>query len=142
LRTPAHRALEEFEVRRDNFSILRVSQNGTFVDRSYPGFLNESGYGIEGLYPLLYTLAIDEPYSFYLAAVNNEIATPSSPRGTPRLRQYFHIAALVPYFDEFGVFRIVVFESAAETSFNAFRNRYPGHNVNLVKVPVSARFDP
>jgi hypothetical protein len=140
--TLAYRTLEEFEVRRDNFSFIMVNENGTFVDYSYPGFLPEAGYGIEGLRALLYTLAIDEPFTFYLAAVNAEIATPSSPRGTPRLRQYYHVAALVPYFDEFGVFRIVVFESAAETSFNAFRNRYPGHYINLVKIPVSPRFDP
>jgi hypothetical protein len=142
LRSPAHSALEEFEVRRDNFSLIMSNQNRTTVTNSYPGFMQESGYSIEGLLPLLYTLAIDEPYSFYLAAVNNEIATPTSPRGTPRLRQYFHVAALVPYFDENGVFRIVVFESAAETSFNTFRNRYPGHFINLVKIPVSPNFDP
>ncbi|MCL2175877.1 MAG: hypothetical protein FWB73_07515, partial [Treponema sp.] len=143
LRSPMYRSLEEFEIRRDNFSTLMVSENRTLVDRSYPGFLNEAGYGIEGLRPLLYTLAIDEPYSFYLASVNMEVSTPSSPRGTPRLRQYFHTAAFVPYFDEYGVFRIVVFESAAETSFNAFRSRYNlNHFVNLVKVPVPVRFDP
>lgn len=142
LRSPSHSSLEEFEVRRDNFSFIMVNQNRTFVTQAYPGFMHEAGYGIEGLRPLLYTLAIDEPYSFYLAAVSREFATPASPRGTPRLRQYFHVAALVPYFDEHGVFRIVVFESAAETSFNAFRNRYPGHFVNLVKIPVSPNFSP
>jgi len=142
LRSPAFRSLEEFEVRRDIFTHLIFNDNGSFVDRSYHGFMNEAGYGVEGLRPLLYTLAVDEPYSFYLAAVNNEISTPGSPTGTPRLRQYFHVAALVPYFDEFGVFRIVVFESAAETSFAAFRNRYPGHFVSLVKVPVPAKFEP
>jgi hypothetical protein len=142
LRSPAFRDLEEFEVRSDIFSHVIVSENRAFVDRTYPGFMPEAGFGIEGLRPLLYTLAIDDPHSFYLVAVNNEISTPTSPRGTPRLRQYFHVAALVPYFDEYGVFRIVVFESAAETSFNDFRNRYPGHFVNLVRVPVSPRFDP
>ena len=142
LRSSAYRALEEFEVRSDNFSLLALNQNNTFVTQSYPGFTNEAGYSIEGLHPLLYTLAIDEPFSFYLAAVSTEISTPTSPTGTPRLRQYYHTAAFVPYFDEFGNFRIVVFESAAETSFNAFRSRYPGHHVNLVKIPVSARFEP
>jgi len=143
LRSPMYRSLDEFEIRRDSFSTLIINENRTLVDRSYPGFLNEAGYGIEGLRPLLYTLAIDEPYSFYLATVNTEVSTPTSPRGTPRLRQYFHTAALIPYFDEYGVFRIVIFESAAETSFNAFRNRYNlNHNVNLVKVPVPERFDP
>ncbi|MCL2801622.1 MAG: hypothetical protein FWD28_07700 [Treponema sp.] len=135
LRSPAYRALQEFEVRTDNFSSVLVNRNRTFVTNSYPGFLNEAGYGVEGLHPLLYTLAIDDPFSFYLAAVNNE-------RGTPRLRTYFHVAALIPYFDANGDFRIVVFESAAETSFTAFRNRYPGHYVNLVRIPVTTRFDP
>jgi hypothetical protein len=144
LRSPAHRALEEFEVRSDVFSLIMVNRDRAFVTNSFPGFMHEAGYGIEGLHPLLYTLAIDEPFNFYLAAVSNEIATPSHPRGTPRLRQYFHVAALVPFFDEFGNFRIVVFESAAETSFSSFRNRYryPGHFVNLVKIPVTSRFDP
>jgi hypothetical protein len=106
--------------------------------------MSEAGYGVEGLHPLLYTLAIEEPFSFYLAAVSQEIATPTSPRGTPRLRQYFHVAAIVPFFDEFGNFRIVVFESAAENSFATFRSRYrePGHFVNLVKIPVTGTFDP
>jgi len=145
LRSSSLHALEEFEVRSDNFSTIIVNENRAFVTNSYPGFLEEAGYGVEGLHPLLYTLAIDEPFSFYLAAVNNEIGAPITPenlRGAPRLRQYFHVAALVPYFDEYGIFRIVVFESAAETSFNAFRFRYPGHYVNLVKIPVVSSFDP
>jgi len=145
LRSPSYRALKEFEVRSDNFSLVQVNENRTFVTNNYPGFLEEAGYGIEGIHPLLYTLAIDEPYSFYLAAVNTEIAAPvtrANMRGTPQLRQYFHVAALFPYFDEYGTFRIVVFESAEETSFSAFRSRYPGHYVNLVQIPVVSAFDP
>jgi hypothetical protein len=142
LRSSSYRSLDEFEIRRNDFSSVLVNENRSFVIHSYPSFLPEAGYGIEGLHPLLYTLAIDEPYSFYLAAVNTEISTPSSIRGTPRLRQYYHIAALVPYFDENGIFRIVVFESAVENSFSSFRNRHPGHFVNLVKIPISPTFDP
>ncbi|MCL2721589.1 MAG: hypothetical protein FWD47_09670 [Treponema sp.] len=142
LRSPSYMVLEEFEVRRDNFSLLMVNQNRNFTVHSYPGFMDEAGYSIEGLHPLLYTLAIDEPFSFYLAAISNEIANPSNPRGTPRLRQYYHVAVLIPYFDEAGIFRIVVFESAAETSFTSFRNRYPGHFINLVRIPVTTRFTP
>jgi len=136
LRSPAYGKLEEFEVRNDNFAAIMVNQNKNFVTQSYPGFTPEAGYGIEGLHPLLYTLAVDEPFNFYLAAVSNEI------RGTPPLRQYYHIAALIPYFDENGNFNIAVFESAAETSFGDFRRRYPSHHVNLVKIPVTPTFDP
>jgi len=145
LRSPSYGSLEEFEVRADNFASLMVNENRTFVDHNYPGFLPEAGYGIEGIHPLLYTLAVDEPFKFYLAAVSEESGVPVTPdnlRGGPRLRQYYHIAALIPYFDEYGVFRIVVFESAAETSFAAFRTRYPGRYVNLVQIPVAAAFDP
>jgi hypothetical protein len=145
LRSDVYRSLEEFEVRADTFPAVLVNENRAFVIRSYPGFLENAGYGTEGLHPLLYTLAIDEPFKFYLAAVNTEMGvaiTADNPTGGPRLRQYFHVAALVPYFDEYGIFRIVVFESAAETSFNAFRTRYPGHCVNLVQIPLTAAFDP
>jgi hypothetical protein len=161
LYSPAFGSLNEIEVRHEPFSqiILRGKKNSVIY--SYPGFTENAGYGIEGLQALLYTLAIDEPGKFYLAAINREDGPPTTPdnlRGTPRMRQYFHIAALIPYFNERGVFQITVFESAAETSFNALRNRslwlreevvddelkiYPnGYHVNLVRVPVETTFDP
>jgi len=160
LLAPSFGNLDEIEVRSEPFSqmILRT-RNTTFL-HSYPGFLENAGYGVEGLLPLLYTLAIDEPGKFYLAAVNNEIGPPTTkdnPKGEPRMRQYFHIAAFIPYFSEGGVFHVAVFESAAETSISAFRNRYPlsektidgekrlfpnGHYVNLVRIPVETVFEP
>jgi hypothetical protein len=114
--------------------ILRNGGNSTV--RPYPGFLHNAGFGFEGLHPLLYTLAIDEPGRIYLAAVNNELGP------APRMRQYFHIAVLAPYFNEAGNFQVAVFESAEETSFNNFKTRYPGHCVNLVRIPVETAFDP
>jgi hypothetical protein len=165
LYSPAFGSLTEIEVRHEPFSQLILRGRRSSVIYSYPGFMENAGYGIEGLHALLYTLAIDEPGRFYLAAVNDEggpLATDQNPRGMPRLRRFFHIAALVPYFTERGVFQIAVFESAAETSFNALRNRYPnreviekdingndelkiypdGHYVNLVRIPVETAFDP
>ena len=145
LRSPAFATLEEIEVRTDRFSQMIVRRGSSSSIQSYPGFFGNAGHGIEGLLPLLYTLAIDEPGRFYLAAVNNEIGEPATPenlRGRPRLRQFFHVAALVPYFNENGVFQVAVFESAAETSINAFRSRYPGHFVSLVRIPVETAFDP
>jgi hypothetical protein len=58
------------------------------------------------------------------------------------MRQHFHVAALIPYFNEYGNFHIAVFESAEETSFAAFRGRYPGHYVNLVAIPLEPNFEP
>ena len=145
LRSPSHAVLSEIEVRTQPFSQIIHRQNNTSVIRPYPGFLPDGGFGIEGIHALLYTLAIDEPGRIYLAAVNNEIRdaiTPDNPRGLPRMRQYFHIAVLVPYFDERGYFQVAVFESAAETSINFFKNRYPGNYVNLVRIPVDGYFNP
>jgi hypothetical protein len=145
LRSPAFATLEEIEVRRWPFTeLIRRAGDGNRA-QSYPGFLNDAGFGIEGLHPLLYTLAIDEPGRIYLAAISNEISaptTPSNPRGLPRMRQYFHIAVLVPYFNASGVFQVAVFESAAETNFTRFKARYPGHFVNLSRVSLDGRFEP
>jgi hypothetical protein len=160
LLSPSFGNLDEIEVRSDRFSqmILRTRNNNVLY--AYPGFLENAGFGVEGLQPLLYTLAIDEPGMFYLAAINNErgpAATQENPRGAPRMREYFHIAAFVPYFSEGGVFHIAVFESAAENSFSDFRGRFPyserlidgemrlfpnGHYVNMVRIPLETAFEP
>jgi hypothetical protein len=153
LRSPDYAGAEDFEVRELPFSQLilrsqtagaRGPSSGPAV-RNYPGYLENSGFGVEGLRALLYTLAIDEPGRAYLASVNTEMGPPSTldnPRGLPRMRQHFHIAVLIPYFDEYGSFQIAVFESAEETRFTRFLARYPGHNVNLVRIPVEGAFEP
>jgi hypothetical protein len=136
LRSPGYGILEEIEVRKAPFSsvILREREGGVLC--SFPGFLMNAGFGFEGLHPLLYTLAIDEPGRIYLASINNEM------NPAPRMRQYFHVAVLVPYFNENGNFQVALFESAEETSFSRFKNRYPGHYVNLVRIPVEGKFNP
>jgi hypothetical protein len=145
LRSPAFGSLTEIEVRQDPFSWLIIREGRNSIVQSYTGFLENAGYGTEGLLPLLYTLAIDEPGKFYLAAVNTETKVPEPQANTPRIpiiRQYFHVAALIPYFNENGTFQVAVFESAAETSINAFRSRYPGHYISLVRIPVETTFEP
>jgi hypothetical protein len=149
LRSPAFGSLEEIEVRDWPFSQViqrtaeRQAEGSPLI--SYTGFLTNAGFGFEGLHPLLYTLAIDEPCRIYLAAVNKPISapvTPDNPRGLPIIRQYFHVAVLVPYFTEQGIFQVAVFESAEETSFSRFRTRYSGQFVNLVRIPIEGKFDP
>jgi hypothetical protein len=146
LRAPAFGDLAEIEVRDAPFSaVIRRERQGPVV-RPFPGYLNDVGFDIEGIHPLLYTLAIDEPGRIYLASVNAEMGAPTTadnPRGLPRMRQYFHVAVLVPYFNEYGNFRVAIFESAEETQFNTFKTRYPSnHSVNLVRIPIETSFDP
>ncbi|MDR2080018.1 MAG: hypothetical protein LBP74_09890 [Treponema sp.] len=146
LKAPAFASLEEIEVRNAPFSaVIHREKQGTVV-RSFPGYLPDAGFGIEGIHPLLYTLAIDEPGRIYLASVNAEMGAPitaDNPRGLPRMRQHFHVAVLIPYFNEYGNFRVAIFESAEETQFKAFKTRYPSdHYVNLVRIPIETSFDP
>jgi hypothetical protein len=152
-RSPDYSGAADFEVRELPFSQLITRGQSAAPPgpspgpalKNYPGYLENSGFGIEGLRPLLYTLAIDEPGYIYLASVNNETGPPSTadnPRGLPRMRRHFHVAVLIPYFDEYSGFQVAVFESAGETRFTRFLARYPGHNVNLARVPVEGPFDP
>ncbi|MDR0555344.1 MAG: hypothetical protein LBG76_11205 [Treponema sp.] len=145
LRGSALGELQEIEVQDARFaSVITRSREGSAV-RSYPGYLSQAGFGIEGLHPLLYTLAIDEPGRVYLASVNTELGAPESAanlRGGPWMRRHFHVAVLAPFFDENGDFQVVVFESAQETAFAQFKARYPNHYVNLARVPVEGAFDP
>lgn len=136
LKSPAFAVLEEIEVNQCPFSQIILRGGATSRTAPYTGFLSDAGFDIKGLPALLYTLAIDEPGMLYLGAVNNELAP------KPRMRQYFHVAAFLPYFDDNGAFHVALFESAAETSFNRFPARYPGHYINLVRLPVEANFDP
>jgi hypothetical protein len=129
-------ALEEIEVRKGSFTSLILRSRQGASPRSYPDFLRNAGFGSEGIQPLLYTLAVDEPGHIYLASISTEQGP------APRMRRHFHVAVLVPYFSETGIFRVALFESAEETSFVNFKSRYPGHQINLVRVPVEGAFDP
>jgi hypothetical protein len=135
LLAPGFGKLEEIEVQKWPFSSIIIRNPNGSVIESYPGFLLNAGFGVEGLQPLLYTLAIDEPGNVFLASVNEE-------RGSPPLRTHFHVTVLVPYFNDYGNFQVTVFESASETTFTNFRNRYPGGFVNLVRIPVDGSFSP
>lgn len=134
-RSEAFSALPEFEIRKAPFAALLVRQGrGSYV-KTFPEHLPNAGFSFEGIRPLLYALAIDEPGNLYLGAISRE-------GGTPPLRTYFHVVVLAPYFDENKVFHVAIFESAEETSFARFRNRYPSHHINLCRIPIETAFTP
>lgn len=136
LRSSSFARVENVEVRRESFASLIDRSRGSAAIKNYPGFLLNAGFSLEGIRPLLYTLAIDEPGCLYLASVNNERPT------VPPQRQHYHVAVLVPYFSETGVFQVAVFESAAETGLTGFIGRHPNAMVNLVRIPVEGSFEP
>ncbi|MDX9898457.1 MAG: hypothetical protein RBT62_06035 [Spirochaetia bacterium] len=118
---------------------LRVSDadpvNGGSRYEAYSDNFDDAGLDVRGLKAALFLLASREPNRFYLAQFNARDKTP------PNLRRYFHIAALFPYFDKDGVFKVDVFESAAETSLEGVLSR--GYEfVKLIRMPSAAHFEP
>lgn len=101
------------------------------------GYSKNIGYRISDLMPLMYFLAVTEPGHFYLGAVSDD-------NRTPGLREYHHIAILLPYFDENGQFMVDVFESAVETPAETFIRNNLSAYINLVRVraPEDGYFQP
>jgi len=110
--------------------------NGGSSYRSFTDNFDDAGIEVAGLKATLFLLASREPGRFYLAQFNARDPNP------PRLRRYFHIAALFPYFDTDGIFRVAVFESAEETSLDRIMRSTSYEYVKLVRMPSSARFVP
>lgn len=110
--------------------------NGGSIYRSFTDNFNDAGIEVAGLKAALFLLASREPGRFYLAQFNARDPNP------PRLRRYFHIAALFPYFDTDGIFQVAVFESAEETSLDRIMRSTLYEYVKLVRMPASARFEP
>ena len=96
----------------------------------------DAGLDIRGLKATLFVLASREPGHFYLAQFNARDPEP------PNLRRYFHMAALFPWFDRDGVFRVTVFESAAETSLERITGDKDYEFVKLIRMPAPSRFSP
>ncbi len=128
-------ALSEIEVRQGAVAALRLSGDPN-SQRSYLPYMKDVGFAMEGLKATLFGLAVDEPGRMYLASINAEVGD------EPRLRRHFHVAVLMPLFEEDGRFTVTVFESAAETDFDAFVRRYPLMHANLVRLPVESTFAP
>lgn len=110
--------------------------NGGSAYQVYSDNFDDAGFELRGLKAVLFTLAAREPGRYYLAQFSARDPKP------PRLRRYFHLAALFPYFDADGVFRVTVFESAEETSLDRIMADRDYEFVKLVRMPIPGRFSP
>ena len=135
---PGHRhSLTENDVSISPFALTSASHdliNGGLPYEAFPAYDVDSGYPMRGLKATLYILAVREPGSAYLASISRI--------GPSGLRRHYHVALLLPRFDESGNFKVEVFESAAETSLDALLARAPNDYVHLVRLSVSPDFDP
>ncbi len=103
------------------------------------GYLNNTGYAIKKLRPVLYVLGVTEPTFFYLAAVRRRV--PPS-KGKPEYYVFDKCAVILPYFDQNGQFTCTVFENGEEMTLNQFVSSYPDCYVHLTRVLSSDRFFP
>ena len=110
--------------------------NGGTLYEPFSDNFNDTGFDVRGLEAMLFSLASREPGRFYLAQFNSRDKKP------PYLTKFFHIAVLMPYFDTSGIFRVTVFESAAETSLARIRSDRGYEFVKLVRMPSSPVFEP
>jgi hypothetical protein len=134
----SHRhSADENDVRISAFALYSSSKdpwNGGPPYDDYPAYDPDSGYQIRGLKALLYVLAMRDPGMAYLASFSRADRT--------GLRRHYHVAILLPWFDEGGEFRVDVYESDAETSLEAILKRAPLDYVHLVRIAPSRDFDP
>jgi hypothetical protein len=119
------------------FALLASGRDPVNGGRDYLDFgayTEDAGFGTEGLPALLYELAVKDPGYFYLASISKQ--------DKAGLRHHYHIAVLLPWFDDSGAFHVDVFESAAETSLSALVTRTAGQMAHLVRVKAARAFDP
>jgi hypothetical protein len=107
------------------------------TDVRYPekaGYVEDIGYAVDDLPMVLYMDAVRYPGNIYLGSVNRLTGS------DPALRQHPHVAVFFPYFDEHGVFSIVVMERNRETPLDSFLSANTGSHVHLVRIPSPDRF--
>lgn len=103
------------------------------------GYLKNTGYQPENLRAILYTLAVNEPQFFYLAAIRQ------TDRKSPEVKVFNDAAVIFPYFDSNGAFRIVVFMDGEEIKYNDFEKmllKAKDCFVHLTRVRTSAAYYP
>lgn len=69
---------------------------------SFLNYGEDVGYLADKIDLVLYQLAVKEPGTFYLGAVNGEYGA------DPIMRQYYHIIVFFPYFDASGEFKVAI----------------------------------
>ncbi len=111
--------------------------------QSAVGYISNTGYKIQYLKPLLYVLATVNPQYFYLAAIRQ---TGKGPKGE-EVKVFNDAAAIFPYFDADGKFKVVVFYDGAEYSLQQFCGAFDSQRsgdsfAHLVRVKTSAKFYP
>jgi hypothetical protein len=108
-------------------------------DDSRVPYIRDVGYPMASLKAELYFLARREPGVMYIGSVNAPSALAVA-AGMPTLRQHHHVVVLLPYFDDRGVFHVVVMERNLETGIPSLQRRFGTEYVNLVRITTDGGF--
>lgn len=100
------------------------------------GYIENNGYSVRMLKPLLYVLAAENPQIFYFGAIRE------TDRRTPEVKIFNECCAFFPYFDSQKRFKCAVFKDGAQMSFEEFFSRYCLDSVSLVKIHAADEFHP
>jgi hypothetical protein len=98
-------------------------------------YLQNTGYRLDILKPLLYTLCIAEPDTFFLAAIRETDFGPGM-----EVHYFSNCAVIIPYFDAYNRFGVTVFENGREYTLEELSRKYAGGFVHLSRVKSSIRF--
>jgi len=99
-------------------------------------YLKDIGFKISDLKQILFYLLQANPGKIYLGAVNYVSSK------NPFYISYYHVLALIPYFDAQGEFRILVFDQHKDLSFDSFQKKYQNENIYLTQLDVTTGFSP
>ncbi|MBP5284157.1 MAG: hypothetical protein J6Y93_05780, partial [Treponema sp.] len=111
-------------------------------DKQVVGYIENSGYQIDKIKPVLYILAVDEPNYIYLAAIRKKVPAVSGKGGTQEYQFFDQGAVIIPYFDSGKHFMCRIFENGEELSLGEFAARHRDSFVHLCRVSASKKFFP
>lgn len=100
-------------------------------------FIENNGYDVARIKPLLYVLAASDPGTFYFGAIRG-----TDRSVTPEVKAFNECAAIFPYFENDGGFSCRVFMNGKSLPLEEFCSLYSDSSVYLTKVRSSDRFFP
>ena len=118
----------------DDFFVSSLSDDGRILPAV--GYIKNVGYGTDVLKALMYVLAVTEPDTIFLGAIQE----PSPVKADEMV--FNSNAVFLPYFRANGRFDCVVFQAGKELTLEQFVKNSPEVHVHLERIKSSSKFDP
>ncbi len=99
----------------------------------YAFYHENRGYNVTDLKEILFRDQLKDSTYFYLIIFNRLY------KGSPIAPEYFHLAIIIPYFQNYH-FYLNVYESNAETNYNGLFKLHKNEKVLIIKVPIPIQY--